>query len=399
MSRTRRDPRARRRGFTLLELMIALFIGGLVVMAVFTLGGASARHFQEQQRVGVTQRSVRMAMDRLRRDIARAGYLGVADTRSNFVRMCPTPATPRQVQAIWFQDDDPEGNAALDAINRAQNRVSADRLRLTGNYTTGEQYLVRSTDATGSQIFLQTDWLGFRRSFVVTNGGSSTVDTNRFQDVFRSGRMLHIETPNGFHYLVRITGSIVNSSGTVATVSIAPGLGANNPCMRGLGRGSIVSPVSEVEYFIGQPTGTSNLIPTNAAVTGPNTVLYRQELDMSTGAPMAGTVRPVLEYAVDFNLDFVIDTNLNRTQPPSLVRRSGAAAQATVQNSSWQVRSVIASLAARTPEQDRRFPWPTDWAGGRPTNAALNRYRVFPAQDGASRVRQLRTEIRMPNLR
>ena len=59
--------RSRRAGFTLIEMMVALAAGGLVIAAVFTLGGASARHFQEQQRVGVTQRSVRMAMERLRR--------------------------------------------------------------------------------------------------------------------------------------------------------------------------------------------------------------------------------------------------------------------------------------------------------------------------------------------
>ncbi len=367
-------------------------------MAVFTLGGASARHFQEQQRIGTTQRSVRMAMDRLRRDIARAGYLSVPDTRSNFVRMCPMPATPRRVQAIWFQNDDPVGAAALGAINGSQNGVSADKLRLTGNYATADQYLVRSMNTSGNMIYLQTDWLGFRRSFVTTNGGTSTVNVNRFNDVFQAGRMLHIESPNGYHYVVRITSSFTNSTGIMAYVTVSPGLGADNPCLPGLGRGAVVSPISEIEYYVAQPTGTSNLIPRNQDVTGANTVLFRHELNMANQTELAGSARPVLEYAVDFNLDFVIDTNLNRTLPPILARQTGALAQSTVQNNAWQVRSVIASLAARTPEQDRRFPWPDIWAGGRPATAPLNRYRVFPGRDGAARVRQLRTEIQMPNL-
>lgn len=390
--------RSRRAGFTLLELMVALTVGTIVIVAVFSLGGASSRHFQEQQRVGVTQRSLRMGIDRLRRDIARAGYFGLPDTQGPTVQMCPTPAVPRRVRAVWFQNDDPEGNAALGTINAAANRVSADRLRLTGNFETGEGYLVRSFDATGGQVFLQTDWLGFRRAFVITNGLSSTVDTARFQQVFATGRMLHIETPNGMRFMVRITGTAITPAGTVASISISPGLGADNPCLRGLGRGSIVAPISEVEYFVGTPPAGSVLQPRALAVTGPNTVLYRQELDMATQAPIAGTRRAIVEYAVDFNLDFILDTNLNATLPPNIVRQTGAAAQATVQNSPWQVRGIIASVAARTPEQDARFGWPDTWAGGRPVGEPLSRYRVFADRPGAARVRQMVTEVQLPNL-
>ncbi|HEY8430724.1 MAG TPA: hypothetical protein VIL20_20235, partial [Sandaracinaceae bacterium] len=340
---------------------------------------------------------VRMAMDRIRRDVARAGYLSVSDTRSPFVRMCPTPAPPRQVQAVWFQNDDPQGLAALNPLNRQANGVSADRLRLVGNFATSDSYLVRSMDSTGGQIFLQTDWLGFRRSFVVGQGGGATLDVQRFNQVFAPGRMLHIETPNGFHFLVNITGTIVNAAGNVAAVTISPPLGADNPCLRGLGRGSIVAPVSEVEYFVGPARGV--LAPADAAVTGANTVLYRQELDMAAanGQPIPGTTRPVLEWAVDFNLDFVVDL-ATPGNPPDLVRQNGANAAGAVQGSGWRVRSVIVSLAARTPEQDPRFPWPSGWGAARPNDAPLNRFRVFSDRPGAARVRQLTTEIVVPNL-
>lgn len=392
MMTRRRHPRSRRAGFTLLELMVALTVGTIVIVAVFALGSQSSRHFQEQQRVGVTQRSVRLAMDRLRRDIARAGYLGVPDTRSG-VRMCPTPASPRPVSAVWFRDADPEGVSALSSINASANGVSADRLRLTGNYATDEGYLVRAFDGAGGQIFLQTDWLGFRRSFVITRGATSTVNVARFQEVFSPGRMLHIETPNQFHYMVQITGTTVNATGTVAAISFTPGIGIDNPCMRGLGRGSLVAPISEIEYFIGTPQAGSALAPRAANVTGPNTVLFRQELNMATQRPIAGTQRAVLEYAVDFNLDFVLNTNPNRTTPPTIVRQLGPAAQATLDAQPWQVRGVVASLAARTPEQDPRFGWSTRGAGD-----PLNRFQVFPSRPGAARVRQMVTEVQVPNL-
>lgn len=363
----------KRRGFTLLELMVALVIGGLVVAAVFTLGGASSRHFQEQQRIGVTQRSVRMAMDRLRRDIARAGYLSVPDTTSPTVRICPQPAS-LPVQAI--QHFDADGDGVL--VNRAANGVSADRLVLTGNYATSDGYLVRSFDGAGAQVILQSDWLAFQRAFFV----DGFPNADRFRDAFRPGRLLHIETPSGYHSFVAITDARLDAAG--ATISIAPALGADNPCLRGLGRGSIVSPISMIQYSVG--AASPALAPKNPEVTGPNTVLYREELDFTTGTVMQR--RPVLEYAIDFNLDYIIDTNVNPTQPPQLAARAGGAAF-----SPWQVRSVIASIAARTPEQDRRFPWVAPTAG-----APLNRFQVFTDREGAARVRQLRTEIQMPNL-
>lgn len=381
--------RRRQLGFTLLELMVALVIGALVVTAVFMLGGASSRHFQEQQRVGVTQRSVRMAMDRLRRDIARAGYFSVPDTNpASRVRVCPQPALPRPVQAIWYQND----SLGTDAIpNAAVNRVGADQLRLTGNFATSEGYLVRSLNGAGNQVFLQTSWLGFRNTFV---GASGTIDQSRVAAVFRPGNMLHIETRNGSHFFVDITG--VTVAGGDVIVQIAPGLGIDNPCIRGLGRGSIVSPISQIQYSIA--TAGPDLAPNNVAVTGANTVLYRDVLDMRNGTVMQR--QPILEYAIDFDLDFIVDQNTNPGLPPRLERFDGTDddTETEVQTRSWRVRSVIASLAARTPEQDPRFAWPAEWAGGRPDDQPLNRFQVFPLRDGAARVRQLSTEVQMPNL-
>lgn len=392
--------RRRQQGFTLLELMVALTVGGLVVTAVFMLGGASSRQFQEQQRIGITQRSVRMAMDRLRRDIARAGYLSVPDTRSPNVRVCPQPAMP-QVQAIWFQDSDPTARDALSAVNGAANGVSADQLVLTGNYATSEGYLVRSLDSTGTQVMLQTHWLGFRNAFAMDDGSSGgsgteprpvTIDQARVEAVFAPGRLLHLETPNRNHFFVQISNVTVNA-GSV-TLTVEPGFGQDNPCIRGLGRGSIVTPISQIRYSLG-PAG-ADLQPNNANVTGANTVLYRDELNMVSGAIMRR--QPILEYAIDFNLDFIVDENTATGQPPRITRVAGAAAQGVVQDRAWQVRGVIASLAARTPEQDPRFGWPADWESGRPASAPLNRFQVFPGRDGAARVRQLRTEVQMPNM-
>jgi prepilin-type N-terminal cleavage/methylation domain-containing protein len=396
---TSRQRRLRRAGFTLLELLVALTIGALVSSAVFTLGGAASRHFQEQQRVGVTQRSVRMAMDRVRRDVQRAGFLHVSSTNAPQVLTCPTPAVPGVLPAVGFTNDDPTGNTALASINRSANGVSADRLLLTGNYTTGDSYLVRAVSSSGNTLFLQTSWLAFQRAFTVDNGAGVRVPAPAtFQQVFPAGGMVHVESRDGHHFFVNIVSSTLGAGGTTASIQISPSLGVDNPCLDGLGRGALVSPISTIAYSIGSPTPGSALQPRNAAVSGANTVLFRQELNPATLAPVAGRVnRPVLEWAVDFNVvSFLIDQNLTPGNPPNVQPVVAASAAATVAATPWRIRGVVVSVAARTPEQDRRFPWP--WTGGRPGGTPLNRFQVFPAEPGAARVRQLTAEILMPNM-
>lgn len=402
-SRRMRSSRTRRAGFTLVELMVALTIGGLVVAAMFSIGGASARHFQEQQRVGVTQRSVRQAMNRVRRDLARAGYLHVPHHLAPGVNTCPAPAVPREVPAVWFDDADSEGVAALDTINRGQNGVSADRLRLIGNYATGDDYLTSSLDGAGDTLFLQTDWLAFRRSFLLTGASGTVVDQDRFQDaVFRQGSMLRIHVPEtGREFFVTVVSATLDSTGARASIDFRPALPLDSECFSGLGRGTLVTPLSWIEYAVIAPPTDSTMESNAASVTGANTLLVRRELDMSdaTGATvLPGTQRTVLEYAVDFNLDFIVDTNLVPGGPPNISVETGNAAEALVQSRPWMVRGAIVSLAARSPEQDIRFPWPDAWGSGRPSTAPLNRYRVFSDRPGAARVRSLITEVQMPNL-
>lgn len=389
----------RRAAFSLVELMVALTLGALVVAAIFTLAGASAHHFEEQQRVGQLQRAVRMAMDRFARDVARAGFLSVPHDNAPGVQVCPNPPVGRTFPAIAFTNDDPAGNAALDAISRGENAVSADQVTLIGNFATADAYLVRGLNAANNVVFLQIDWLAFRRSFAVETAGGPTLDANRFQDVFRAGRGLHIVTNTQQHYFVNITGSALNVAAGIASVNISPALpNADTGCHSGFCEGCLAAPLSEVRYAIEPSVAGSNLAPLSAAVTGANTQWVRQELNMASGAPLAGTRRVLLDYAVDFNLDFVVDTQLNAGQPPQIVVQAGPAAAATVTATPWRVRGLNARITGRTPEQDARFPWPDEWAGGRPGTAPLNRYRVNTTQQGAARVRTMRAEILMPNL-
>ncbi len=379
----------RRAGFTLVELMISLTVGAIVIMTVYTIGGASARSFQEQQRISQLQLSTRLALDRVRRDIERAGLHGTPN--SSIERVCATP--PRAIRAVTLDDNAASSRGALNTYEAAGSNTTtqADLLRIVGNFVTSDAYLVRSLNGAGNVAFLQTQWQGFRRSFadVVTDPTGNTFDTELFGSVFRPGRMLHVQNMSGNHFFVTVVSASI--AGTDATVTFTPSLPVGGTCVVGLGEGSLLAPLSEVQYEL--VAAPSDQRPTlDPAVTGPNVSLVRRELHMTSGAVL--NERTVLEWAVHFDVDAVIDTTT--AGPPDarlFTRFNDAAAEAQITARAERVRSLIVTIGGRTPEQDPRFPWVAPAA-----NDPLSRFRVFSSRVGAARVRTATTEINLPNL-
>lgn len=383
--------RKRQAGFSLLELMVALTAGSIVVSAVYFVGGASARQFQEQQRIANLQTSVRLGMDQLVRDIERAGYLGSGNSRRD--QVCTPP--PSFVQAVEFQDnaDDAKIPGAV------ANGASADRLTLVGSYSSPDQFFATGVDAAGDTVFLQTTWQAFRRNFGVpidTSAGSA------FSLMFTTGRMLRIRNSAGNVFYVTITGS----SAAAGSVDFTPALNVGGQCVGGLMDGATVSVLTRIQYRAEDLSGFSSttLTPSaGAASLGASpSFLIRQEVTFANPpVPVANSERIVLEYLADFNLSFILDQQPVRTLPANLVRFTGALADPLLQNvnasaavTPERIRSVIVSLSGRTAEQDPRFP-----AFARGAGEPLTRFQVNPALTGAARVRTLQTEVFTPNIR
>ncbi len=392
-------------GFTLIELMVAMTAGLIAITAIYTVASASSRHFHEQQRLAQTQSAVRLAMEQLRRDLQRAGFLGTPNSRRE-VR-CVTP--PQEIAALEYLSDFDSANLPQGATNG----VKADRLRLVGNYATGDSYLAVGVDGTGSTIFLQRQWQAFRRDFGVQAGpgsGDFPYDPDRFRDVFRPGRFLHVTTQQNRHFFVRITGV----DPTQASISFAPSLGVGGACVGGLADGAIVAPLARIEYAVVDLTADavagSQLAPPGGRVDPANDFLGRSNVqfvrrevafDGDTATPVPGSERVVLEYVAFVDYRFVVDREVNTGLPPDLVTLAGAAAQNYLQNDPEDARSVVVTLAARTAEQDPRFPWVPTGAGNPALGVPPSRYRVHGGGSGfqgAARVRSLRAEIVLPNL-
>ncbi|MEO0321364.1 MAG: prepilin-type N-terminal cleavage/methylation domain-containing protein [Myxococcota bacterium] len=393
----RRGGGRREAGFTLLELMTALVAGLVAVTATYLISAETSRHFNEQARVAQTQTSVRMAMEQLRRDIARAGFFGTPNTQTE--QRCVNAAF--NYGALAYQDG--AGTAALPLAG--VNNVEADQLTLVGNYATSDGYLARPAGAANNAVIVQEGWQAFRRSFgapEIPAGGAgftaNAYDPNFFQAVFSQDNQLHIETTAGNHFFVAIQGS----TGVNRQVAFAPGTPPNPDC--GDLTGSTVAPLSRIRYRVLDPAADARFAalvnPTDAARGITNSVLIREQIQFNgADTVVPGTERVILEYVANFSLTFVVD---NRAPPfagpPNLVLLDDTqGAQAFLAANPERVRSVIVDLSARTPDADPGF---RPLAGNRDpaANGPLTRYRVIPNLDAAARVRSIRSEIFLPNV-
>ncbi len=390
--RASRRPRKRTEGFTLLELMIALAIGAIVVATMYTLSGSSARAFQTQQRISQLQLQTRLAMERVRRDVAATGFGGTPDSQRE--RSCFTRGILTPLLGVQLTDHDPAATAALATMPGAASAAThGDRLRLLGNMVTSDTYLIANTGAAnGSSVLLQSNWQAFRRTFAADPLGMA-VDPALFATVFQAGTVLHITHPRGYHFFTVSGGGTVDSAGRTPLVMVNPPLPALDECNFSLCVGCQVSPLTLIEYGIDTAANTvPALVPNDPAVVGTNTILYRRQLNPVTGAVLPGTTRAVLEYAVNFDVQVVYD-RLPAGNAPILI---GPVAAIPVGSES-RVRALQIDLAARTPDTDPSYPWPLPGTRN-PAVDPLTAFQVFSDRPGSARVRRSVAEFVLENL-
>ncbi len=386
-----RRARARRAGFTLLELMVALTIGGVVIATVYTLGASASRHFHEQQRVAQVQLAVRIALDRIRRDVARAGFH--ATMNSAIDQHCgPAPAT--QIRGLRVTNASPISSAALGAMATPSQ---GDRLEIVGNFRTDDVFLVR--DWNGTNLQLATNFLSYRRAFLA-DPDTGTIDPSLVARAFAPNTAIMARLGGGMRLWTSVAATTADSVGSFAalTTTNAPNCpGAVG--MEGWAQGGVtVAPISRVVYEIANVTGgyagsapMTDLMPRNAAATGPNTALMRTEYNPLTGERIDGPT-PILEYAVHFDVDVFADTGVG-TNVSTIDVFDDAAAETRTTTNPATVRGVRISLGARTPEQDPHLSSDVGALG----DGTPRVFRVFGTRPGAARVRSAYTEVFLPN--
>jgi prepilin-type N-terminal cleavage/methylation domain-containing protein len=400
-STPRTAPRRRsaaRAGFTLIEMMVALTIGAMVIATVYTIGASAARHFQEQQRISQLQLGVRLALDRIRRDVSRAGFLATMSSAGD-VPCGPPPLG--QIRGLNVVDRSPTSRAALERMTGWSPPVShGDTLDITGNFRTGDAYVVREWQ--GLNLQLGTQFMSYRRSFTANPADPTfSVDTALVGEVFRPGTPIMARIGN-MRAWTRVESVTADTIGTRATLTTSNTLAcAGQGGMEGWAQGGVtIAPVALVRYeivdaadaYLGRPA-VAGLAPRNLEVTGRNTVLMRTELDPLNPANVIDGPSPVLEYAVHFDVDVFADMAVGANPAQHRLLDDAAAAARTAANPAT-IRGVRISLAARTPEQDPRLTDQMPALG----DGTPRVFRVFAApRVGGARVRSAYTEVFLPN--
>lgn len=409
--RRARSHRRAARGYTLVELLVAMLITSVTVVALYQVSRSATETFNQQQRAAEMQLRLRFAMETLRADIARAGFMMSPNTATD-PRVCPRPMVPLQALEIGHDTTNPTPLASDNAF------VNPVRLRMIGNYTSLDEY--RVAGISGSTISLQNQtpqWATIEnaaemeRVFLGPTGGR---------------RLLRITSNTGSVQFVQVTAVAWQSaSGTVLptlTVSPAPtiigeGMGLGVQCgVSGLDVGATVAPLIMVEYSIASLYNDANqrarhreTYPADDTVAALKTDLVRREYNIQPArVENLGATRVVGEYAVDLDVGVSLDDGIPQgslTGPPAI--RTLAVGDTTIDTVAGsvealgvtsalpqRVRSLIVRLSIRDRDQDPSFGWVQRGSAADP----LTRFRVFNDRPGAARVRTVTTEVALPNL-
>jgi prepilin-type N-terminal cleavage/methylation domain-containing protein len=381
------------RGFTLVELMVALS-GGLFLSAiVFALSRDSTRFYQQETRIASATLAGLVGFERLKSDIQRAGYLSTPNIqRDPRVLERPTSASPlaiQQLASLRITPNTPNlaSNASYAANISAGQTITPDQLLLSGSYIVADEFPIAHTD--GTSITLQVNTPPMARLGYI--GASTASQDALIANVFAVGKVVRVVDRGGRMQFSSIS-AVTGSPRPVITLATAiQGLG-------GYGTGGSINIVNIVRYQIRdlQADGDARWTPlfaASAAAPGEasRTELVREELN-AAGQVIAGSSDIVAEYAVD--LDLSISGQL-AAGTPGLVRSVPGDTNfatffqaAAVGDRPQGVRSVRVRLGVRSREADR----PANITGG----TGVYRFKVG-TNDGWARVRNFQAEVSLPN--
>ena len=194
MSVARHTRFARSRGFTLIELMVAITAGLFVAIAAFALARQGSRFFQQEARIANAQFSATLGFDRLRADIARAGFLSSANIQRDPFRCgstagWPSPGMP-SLASVRIEAATPA--AVQDAHQRPRPRPDHDDWQLL----VGRDVPHPNVETVGGgqfRVILQQNNGGFARANLSAPKAAAATT------LFQTGRVLRILDGTG-HY-------------------------------------------------------------------------------------------------------------------------------------------------------------------------------------------------------
>jgi type II secretory pathway pseudopilin PulG len=359
----------RQTGFTLIELTVSLVAGLVVALGIMTLSREATRTFNEEVRGAAAEATMRTAIDRLRADLQRAGYMSSANIMgdpmiakvpgtTNVANTKPSMAGILHLQSIYLNSGGSLTNNGLTLSGVQTPALTPDSFDLGGNMTTAEQFEVQMIVPGGggcTQIFLSAASAAMYR-IAATGLGSAAASLelrNAFQPVpagLSTQFMVRlVDTTGHTQYLATCAQAAAagftgtqpyvmidtadtpiqyGSQTTGATAGSQAIGGATGYCV-----GCILNPVQLVRWEITTSTLEQTNTPQYAAgldntptsyVAGVGGTIDTTKYDLmrtyldATDTPVLATSEMVAEYAVDLKLAFSVDTTALSDQYPSI---------------------------------------------------------------------------------
>jgi prepilin-type N-terminal cleavage/methylation domain-containing protein len=315
------NSRSAARGFTLVELLVAMAAGLIVAAAAVLLSRNAARLFHEETRLSAAHLAAVLGLSRITADVQRAALL----------------STPNAQRDPWICGDKaawPEGLRRLAGISIARqgsvlshpgeldqslaNGLAPDALIIGGAFGIHEPLpirLIQPGPGGGQDVYLQISGSGAMQRL----RASAAAGGAGLAEIFRPGRLLRVVLPGQSRHAYGVIAGIEVIDAPLAQVIVrlapAPALPRRDAGGCGLGHGAnvggLASPVSRIRYDIrrlaGHPAYGALVAPVAPEMTGDDgrTELVRVELD-ADDQEMPGTLELVAEYAVDLKLGVAI---------------------------------------------------------------------------------------------
>jgi len=377
-----RAPRRHRRGFTLVELIVAMAAGLFVAMAAVLLAKGATRFFQHEARVSAAHMSAMLGMGRLTADLQRAGFRSspnVIKERANG-GLCgdptPWPEGMRRLAGVHIRRQ----GSAIDHIGQLDQSIAngfrPDAIVIGGSLNTVEEFRFNSVECGpgGCVVNLQSESSAMTRTRLRNEGGGEG-----FDQIFRARRLLRLRFDGQTKYLYGVIQQLdIVGAPPAETIRVrlesVPGIPLfDGDCgVRAVnGGGGYANPVARVRYDIRSLAGHLRygplVTPVNPAVTGDNgrTELVRVELD-EANVEIPETLELIAEYAVDlkFGLAAATESGIPEQRNPVITRYPitmpegsdvyNIAAEVTDLGARPErIRSVQVRLSTRTRAPDR----------------------------------------------
>jgi prepilin-type N-terminal cleavage/methylation domain-containing protein len=256
----------RERGFTIVELIIAMAVASVVAMSGYALFSQSNWSYQVQENVGEAQQNARVAMDRMVRDIRTAGF-GLP--KPPYDLSFNVSGTPSFESPITVSDN----STGPDTITILGIGYEAGKLVGTNeNKKAAEFICYSSTVSSGDKIIEANKALVSRKHVSIDGVFFATLDTGETSGGCGagSGVQLHLDSPSklkgnlkdGTVYVIQaVEYSIVNTNGEIDGCSQA------NPCLvskdysdlRGADRQLLAENIEDIQFAYGLDEGKGKI--------------------------------------------------------------------------------------------------------------------------------------------